>query len=123
MAKAKPAPTVTGSIGDYIRGQREIANVSLRKMAEQSGISASVLREIEGGLRNPSATILTSIARALRLSAETLYLQAGVIDPRDIGEPDVVKEVRRDPHLTERQRDILVDLYDSFCSLNRTPKR
>lgn len=121
MSKNKPKGP--GSVGDYIRGQREIANISLRKMAEQSGISARVLGEIESGLRNPSATILTSIARALRLSAETLYLQAGVLDPRDIGEADVVKEIRRDPQLTDRQRDILVDLYDAFCTLNRTPKK
>lgn len=112
-----------GGIGSYIRGQRELANISLRKMADQSGISATVLNDIEKGLRNPSATILTSIARALRLSAETLYLQAGVIDPRDAGEPDVIKEIHRDPHLTDRQRDILVDLYDSFCALNRTPRK
>jgi transcriptional regulator with XRE-family HTH domain len=122
MARAKPV-SATASIGNYIRSQREIANVSLRKMAEQSGISATVLREIESGLRNPSITILSSIAKALRLSAETLYLQAGAIDPHDLGETDVVKEIRRDPHLTDRQRDLLVEIYDSFCDLNRTPKR
>ncbi|HYD47592.1 MAG TPA: helix-turn-helix transcriptional regulator [Terriglobales bacterium] len=121
MPSKKPRPA--GGIGSYIRGQRELANISLRKMAEQSGISATVLQDIESGLRNPSATILTSIARGLRLSAETLYLQAGLIDPRDVGEADLIKEINRDPHLTERQRDILIDLYDCFCAVNRTTRK
>src|SRR5512139_4224407 len=114
MAKAKRAAP-TSSIGDYIRRQRESANVSLRKMAEQSGVSAGVLSEIEQGLRNPSTSIVHSIARALRLSAETLYLQAGVLDPQDIDEADAVREIRRDPALTERQRDVLVEIYEAFC--------
>jgi transcriptional regulator with XRE-family HTH domain len=121
MAKAKSKST-TASVGDYIRAQRQLANVSLRKMSEQSGISASVLQEIENGLRNPSATILQSIARALRLSAETLHLQAGVLDPRDADEVDVVREIRRDPNLTERQREVLVDVYRALCAANRAPK-
>jgi transcriptional regulator with XRE-family HTH domain len=116
---AKPAP----SIGDYIRRQRELANISLRKMAEQSGVSAALLSEIEGGLHNPSRTILQSIARGLRLSAETLYLQAGVLDPQDIEEAATVREILRDPHLTERQRDILVDIYAAFRDGNRVPRR
>lgn len=120
---AKKKPTAVEGIGDYIRGQRELANISLRKMADQSGISATMLQEIESGLRNPSSTILGSIARALRLSAETLQLQAGVLDPRDVGASDVVREVRRDPHLTDRQREILVELYESFCDLNRRPRK
>lgn len=118
MPKAKSA-TPSSSLGDYIRRQRQLANISLRKVAEQSGISAAVLREIEEGLRNPSRTIIQSIAGALRLSAETLYLQAGVLDPQDEEEIGTVREIRRDPGLTQRQRDLLIEIYDAFCALNR----
>ncbi len=119
MATPKRAPQ-TSSIGDYIRRQRQLANISLRKMAQQSGTSAAVLKEIENGLRNPSGTILRSIAGALRLSAETLFLQAGVLDPQDVEERDAVREIRRDPNLTPRQRDTLVEIYEAFCTANRT---
>jgi transcriptional regulator with XRE-family HTH domain len=111
------------SIGDYIRRQRELANISLRKMADMSGVSAAALREIEQGLRNPSRTLLQSIATALRLSAETLQLQAGVIDPQDLDDIDAVREIKRDPNLTERQRDILVEIYSAFRAANRTQER
>jgi len=119
MAKAKNLP-VTSSVGDYIRRQRQLANISLRKVAQQSGISAAVLKEIEAGLRNPSRTIVQSIAGALRLSAETLYLQAGVLDPQDTEELGTVHEIRRDPSLTQRQRDALIQIYEAFCTLNRS---
>jgi transcriptional regulator with XRE-family HTH domain len=121
MPKPK-RPPVTSSIGDYIRRQRQLANISLRKMAEQSGISAAMLDEIESGLRNPTATILQSIASALRLSAETLHLQAGVLDPLEADEVDAVREIRRDPNLTGRQRDMLVEIYEAFCAANRARK-
>jgi transcriptional regulator with XRE-family HTH domain len=107
------------SLGDYIRRQRELANVSLRKLSEQSGISAAVLKEIESGLRHPSRTLLQSLAGALRLSAETLYLQAGVLDPKGVEESPAVREIRRDPHLTVRQRDMLVEIYSAFRMNNR----
>ncbi len=120
MAAGKSnAPQQSRSIGGYIRAQRELANLSLRKMSEQSGISANVLKEIENGLRDPSGALIGSIARVLRLSAETLYLQAGVLDPRDVDEVDSVREIRRDPHLTEHQREILVEIYRAFCAANR----
>ena len=119
MAKAKNLPA-TSSVGDYIRRQRQLANISLRKVAAQSGISAAVLKEIEAGLRNPSRTIIQSIAGALRLSAETLYLQAGVLDPQDADELGTVHEIRRDPALTQRQRDVLIEVYEAFCALNRS---
>ena len=121
MAKTKSTPSALG-IGEYIRRERQLANISLRKVAQQSGISSAVLQEIENGLRNPSGTIVQSIARALRLSAETLYLQAGVLDPQEIEENDVVREIQRDPQLTTRQRDCLVQIYDAFCAANRTRK-
>ncbi len=107
------------TVGDYIRRQRQLANISLRKMAEQSGISAAVLREVKNGLRNPSGTIVQSIARVLRLSAETLQLQAGVLDPQEKEEIGTVREIRRDPSLTTRQREALLDIYDAFCTANR----
>jgi transcriptional regulator with XRE-family HTH domain len=110
------------SIGDFIRRQRELANISLRKMADMSGVSAGVLREIEEGLRNPSRTLVQSIATALRLSAETLQLQAGVIDPQDINDVDAVREIKRDPNLTDHQREILVEIYSTFRAVNRTKR-
>ncbi len=118
MPRTKKPSTVAG-IGDYIRRQRELANLSLRKLAEQSGISAAVLREIEAGLRNPSRAILQSIAGVLRLSAETLQLQAGIIDPRAPEDSDVAREIRRDPYLTDRQRDILIEVYKAFRAANQ----
>lgn len=122
MPKPKRLPQ-TSTIGDYIRRQRQLANISLRKMAEQSGISAAVLAEIENGLRNPSGTILQSIAKALRLSAETLHLQAGVLDPLEADEIDTIREIRRDANLTERQRDMLIEIYDAFRAANRARRR
>ena len=115
-------PRKPQSLADYLRRQRSLADISLRKIIERSGIPGVVLRELEGGLQNPSQTLLQSLAGALRLSAETLYLQAGVLDPRDIEESDTVRELRRDPHLTERQREIVVEVYKAFRSGNRAPK-
>lgn len=107
------------SLGAFLRRQREMANLSLRKLAERSGVSAAMLREIESGLRHPSRTLLQSLATALRLSAETLYLQAGVLDPQDAGQPDAVREILRDPNLTMRQREVLVEIYAAFREANR----
>jgi transcriptional regulator with XRE-family HTH domain len=126
--KTPPRPVAAralrrSSLGDYIRRQRELANISLRKMADQSGISAALLSEIETGLHNPSQTIIQSIARGLRLSAETLYLQAGVLDPQDVEESPPVREILRDPHLTERQRDILIEIYGAFRTANESPRK
>lgn len=118
MPKSKSLSSA--SIGDYLRRQRQLANISLRKMAAQSGISAAVLKEVENGLRNPSATIVQSVAKVLRLSAETLQLQAGVLDPQEADDIDTVREIHRDANLTERQRDILIEVYKAFCAANRT---
>jgi len=114
-------PAKTTSLASYQRRQRSLADISLRKIIERSGIPGIVLKEIEGGLQHPSQTILQSLAGALRLSAETLYLQAGVLDPRDVEETDAVREIRRDPHLTERQRETVVDVYKAFRSANQAP--
>ena len=119
VPRAKPVKAT--SLANYLRRQRSLADISLRKIIERSGIPGIVLKEIEGGLQHPSQTILQSLAGALRLSAETLYLQAGVLDPRDVEESDAVREIRRDPHLTERQRETVVDVYKAFRRANQTP--
>jgi transcriptional regulator with XRE-family HTH domain len=109
------------SLASYLRRQRSLADISLRKIIERSGIPGAVLKEIEGGLQHPSQMILGTLAGALRLSAETLYLQAGVLDPRDVEESDAVRELRRDPNLTERQRETVVEVYKAFRRANQTP--
>lgn len=126
---AAPPPETTparrarsSSLSDYLSRQRSLADISLRKIIERSGIPGVVLREIEGGLKNPSQAIMQSLAGALRLSAETLYLQAGVLDPRELDESDAVRELRRDPHLTERQRETVVEVYKAFRRANVAPE-
>ncbi len=111
--RAAKAPDES-SFGEYLRRQRNLANKSLRKVAEQAGISSSMLSDIESGIRQPSRAILGSLAGALRLSAETLHLQAGVLDPRDADESSVVREIERDPHITSRQAEILIEVYRTF---------
>lgn len=114
-APRRPRPS---TLSDYLSRQRSLADISLRKIIERSGIPGVVLREIEGGLKNPSQAIMQSLAGALRLSAETLYLQAGVLDPRELDESDAVRELRRDPHLTEHQRETVVEVYKAFRRSN-----
>ena len=101
-----------GDIGAYIRAQREHAKVSLRQLARTAGVSNPYLSQIERGLRTPSAEILQQIARALRISAEALYVRAGILDQRPAGA--VTDAVLADPHLTERQKQVLLDVYLSF---------
>jgi transcriptional regulator with XRE-family HTH domain len=100
-------------LGEFIREQRRVGELSLRKLSELSGISNPYLSQIERGLRRPSAEILQQIARALSISAETLYVRAGILEPRD-GSPDLIAEIRRDPHLDEDQKRALVHIYESF---------
>ena len=111
---ARPRATRPQSLSDYLSRQRSLADISLRKIIERSGIPGVVLKEIEGGLKNPSQTLLQTLAGALRLSAETLYLQAGVLDPHEVEECDAVRELRRDPYLTEQQRETVVEVYKAF---------
>ena len=101
-----------GDIGAYIRAQREHAKVSLRQLARTAGVSNPYLSQIERGLRTPSAEILQQIARALRISAEALYVRAGILEQRPAGA--VTDAVLDDPHLTERQKQVLLDVYQSF---------
>ncbi|MBV8933353.1 MAG: helix-turn-helix transcriptional regulator [Kutzneria sp.] len=99
-------------IGDYIRQQRAVARMSLRQLATRAGVSNPYLSQIERGLRKPSAEILQQIAKGLRISAEALYVQAGILQERVGGA--VVDAVRADPDLTERQKQVLLDVYESF---------
>jgi transcriptional regulator with XRE-family HTH domain len=100
-------------LGAFIREQRRLGHLSLRKLSEQAGISNPYLSQIERGLRKPSAEILQQIARALHISAETLYVQAGILDEPS-GDHDLVAEIRRDPHLSEEQKKTLIHIYQSF---------
>jgi transcriptional regulator with XRE-family HTH domain len=104
-------------IGEYIRQQRNHAKISLRQLAKQAGVSNPYLSQIERGLRKPSAEILQQIARGLRISAEALYVQAGILD-LPAGGP-VVDAVRADTELTERQKQVLLDIYESFRRENK----
>jgi transcriptional regulator with XRE-family HTH domain len=99
-------------IGAYIRSQREGAQVSLRQLARTAGVSNPYLSQIERGLRKPSAEILQQIARGLRISAEALYVKAGFLDERPASA--VTDAVLADPELTERQKQVLLDIYQSF---------
>jgi len=103
-----------GDIGAYIRAQRENARVSLRQLARTAGVSNPYLSQIERGLRTPSAEILGQIARALRISAEALYVQAGILNPDDGQVRSVELAILGDPVLSERQKQSLLDVYQSF---------
>ncbi|HLV72469.1 MAG TPA: helix-turn-helix transcriptional regulator [Vulgatibacteraceae bacterium] len=111
------ASSKVGSIGEYIREQRTRAKISLRQLADVSGISNPYLSQIERGLRKPSAEILQQIAKGLRISAEALYVQAGILEDRE-ADTDVQAAVRDDLLLTERQKQVLLDIYASFLREN-----
>jgi transcriptional regulator with XRE-family HTH domain len=107
------SPVNVSAIGAYIREQREQAKISLRQLAQSAGISNPYLSQIERGLRRPSADILQQIAKGLRISAEALYVQAGFLEDRPPG--SIVREaVLTDRELTERQKQMLIEIYDSF---------
>jgi transcriptional regulator with XRE-family HTH domain len=107
------SPVNVSAIGSYIREQREQAKISLRQLAQAAGISNPYLSQIERGLRRPSADILQQIAKGLRISAEALYVQAGFLEDRPPG--SLVREaVLTDAELTERQKQMLIEIYDSF---------
>jgi transcriptional regulator with XRE-family HTH domain len=105
-------------LGEFIREQRHVGHLSLRKLSEMAGISNPYLSQIERGLRKPSAEILQQIARALEISSETLYVRAGILEPRE-GDTDLVTEIRRDLWLSEEQKKTLVQIYESFRAERR----
>jgi len=109
----KELPERVGDLGSFIREQRNSARLSLRRLSELAGISNPYLSQIERGLRRPSAEILQQIAKALRISAETLYVQAGILERPD-GDPDLSRHIFADPHLNEEQRQALLRIYLSF---------
>ena len=109
-----PEPTERwNNLGAFIREQRSSARLSLRRLSELAGISNPYLSQIERGLRRPSAEILQQIAKALRISAETLYVQAGILDP-PTEVPDLARQILADPHLSEEQKQALVRIYLAF---------
>ena len=101
------------AIGEFIREQREQAHVSLRQLARLAGVSNPYLSQIERGLRKPSADILQQIAKGLRISAEQLYIRAGILESRE-GNPELIAAILADEGLGERQKQVLVDIYESF---------
>jgi transcriptional regulator with XRE-family HTH domain len=101
------------AIGDFIREQREQAQVSLRQLARVAGVSNPYLSQIERGLRKPSADILQQIAKGLRISAEQLYVRAGFLEAHD-GTAEVEAAILADPVLAERQKQMLIEIYQSF---------
>jgi transcriptional regulator with XRE-family HTH domain len=105
-------------IGEYIRSQRELAQVSLRQLARATGVSNPYLSQIERGLRRPSAEVLQQIAKALRISAEQLNVRAGIVSPDPGVGGSVELAVLADPGLSERQKQSLLDVYASFLALN-----
>jgi transcriptional regulator with XRE-family HTH domain len=106
-------------LGSFIREQRRSARLSLRKLSDLAGISNPYLSQIERGLRKPSAEILQAIAKALRISAETLYVRAGILEENR--DHDLVAEILKDRSLTERQKQALVDHYRSYLEDNIEP--
>jgi transcriptional regulator with XRE-family HTH domain len=108
--------TAAQDIGGFIRSQRELAQVSVRQLAEKAGVSNPYLSQIERGLRKPSAEVLNQIAKALRVSADVLYVRAGLLEP---SEPSEVRDaIVTDTAITERQKQVLLDIYTSFREQN-----
>ncbi|WP_050760945.1 helix-turn-helix domain-containing protein [Aeromicrobium marinum] len=103
-----------GGLGEYLREQRRQAQLSLRQLSEAADVSNPYLSQIERGLRRPSAEVLQQIAKALRISAESLYVRAGILDADESGARMVEDAIALDPLLTERQKSALVDIYRSF---------
>jgi transcriptional regulator with XRE-family HTH domain len=108
------------SLGEFIREQRRVARLSLRKLSDMAEISNPYLSQIERGLRKPSAEILQQLAKALRISAETLYVQAGILDERSPDAPDLARAIWDEPTLSEAQKHALVQVLRSFQAENRS---
>jgi transcriptional regulator with XRE-family HTH domain len=111
---ASSVPGVGSQVGEFIRTQRSAAQVSLRELARAAGVSNPYLSQVERGLRKPSAEILGQIARGLKISAETLYEQAGILDRRS-GTAGTVAAIRADEALSERHKAVLLELYETYA--------
>lgn len=122
MAADDPVRDQLKTLGEFIRGQRKAAQMSLRDLADATDVSNPYLSQIERGLHQPSVRVLQSIAVALNLSFETMLVRAGLLDPEDAnGEPrlpDTETAIQSDPHLTEEQRSSLLAVYRSYVHTN-----
>ncbi|MEO9222157.1 MAG: helix-turn-helix transcriptional regulator [Mycobacteriaceae bacterium] len=112
VAVAGAAVNAVQDLGGFIRSQRESAHVSMRQLAKRAGVSNPYLSQIERGLRKPSAEVLQQIAKGLRVSAEALYVQAGILEQKEAS--PVLDAVLNDPQITERQKQVLIEIYESF---------
>jgi transcriptional regulator with XRE-family HTH domain len=115
--KSKVGMTVE-TLGTYLREQRVAAKLSLRQLAEQAGVSNPYLSQIERGLRRPSAEVLQQLAKALRISAEQVYVQAGILNPDDDQVRSVELAILADPVLSERQKQSLLEVYQAFRAVH-----
>jgi transcriptional regulator with XRE-family HTH domain len=115
------ASDMASNIGSFIRSQRETAHVSVRQLAERAGVSNPYLSQVERGLRKPSAEVLNQIAKALRLSAEVLYVRAGILEASETSQ--VRDAIITDTAITERQKQILLDIYASFTQSNEANRK
>lgn len=109
-------------LGAFLREQRQNAQLSLRQLSDLAGVSNPYLSQIERGLKKPSAEILQQLARGLQVSAESLYVRAGILDEDRAATPEasgVLQALAADPALTDRQRAVLVDVYESFVRAGR----
>lgn len=118
MAKGKDGMTVVDSLGAFLKEERLASRLSLRQLADMVGVSNPYLSQIERGLRRPSAEVLQQIARALRISADQLYVRAGIVSAEAQPDRTVEEAIHADRRLTERQRESLLDVYASFLALN-----
>ncbi len=116
--KSEPPDQVWRGVGEFIKGQRELANLSLRQLAEIAKVSNPYLSQVERGMYKPSADVLKSIAGALKISAETMYAQAGLLDenaePPGASPPDVEQAIRLDARLSPDQKDTLIRIFRGF---------
>lgn len=101
-------------LGEFIKSQREVASMSVRRLADLAGVSNPYLSQIERGLRRPSAEVLQALAKALQISAESLYVRAGLLTDEDAAAPSVREAIGRDPLLTPEQKQVLLGVYDSY---------
>ena len=124
MSRLPLGPLGGDSLGDYLREQRTSAKLSLRQLSELAGISNPYLSQIERGLKKPSAEILQQLAKGLEVSAESLYVRAGILDERHghpAEAPDTRAVIGADPRLSDRQKSALLDIYDSFVGGDAAP--
>ncbi|HEV7148604.1 MAG TPA: helix-turn-helix transcriptional regulator [Pedococcus sp.] len=126
MTRIPLGPLSGNNLGDYLREQRQSARLSLRQLSELAGVSNPYLSQIERGLKKPSAEILQQLAKGLEVSAESLYVRAGILDERqghDTSPVDTRGVIAADPQLTARQKAALLDIYDSFVGPAAKPAR